>query len=232
MPTDITVADVVALIFFLAAWYSISWLSSYFFNKDKTTLYSISKSVRNQWMLHLLGRDNRISDVALLGHLMRSASFFASTSLLVLASFITVFGVVNDAIRVTSDIPFAHHVSVAFWKIKLLLMVLIFIFVFFKLVWSIRQYNATIIMVGAAPTVFDNDTELYSYANNLGIVINRASRHFIEGMRGFEFALAAIAWFLNPYAFIIATIIVSLVTYRREFASKTLKAMNDENNKT
>jgi uncharacterized membrane protein len=226
MPSDITMSDIIALLLFLLSWYSISWLSGHFYSKDKTTLYSISKSVRNQWMLHLLSRENRISDVALLGHLIRSASFFASTSLLVLASFITVFGVLDDAIKVTSDIPFAQHVSASFWKLKLLLMVIIFIFVFFKLVWSIRQYNATIIMVGAAPSFFDSDTELYSYANSLGIVINRASRHFIDGMRGFEFSLAALAWFIHPVAFIFATIIVSLVTYRREFASKTLKAMS------
>ena len=228
MPSDITVSDIVALLLFSLSWYSISWFSGYYFSKDRTTLYSISKSVRIQWMLHLLSRDNRISDVALLGHLMRSASFFASTSLLVLASFITVFGVVDDAIKVTNDIPFAQHVSASFWKLKLLLMVVIFIFVFFKLVWSIRQYNATIIMVGAAPSVFDSDKELYNYANNLGIVINRASRHFIDGMRGFEYSLAALAWFIHPIAFILSTVIVSLVTYRREFASKTLKAMDDK----
>ena len=83
-------------------------------------------------------------------------------------------------------------------------------------------------MIGAAPDTFDNDTELFSYANNLGIVLNRATRHFIEGMRGFEYALAVLAWFIHPVVFILATIVVSLVIYRREFASRTLKAMVDE----
>lgn len=185
-----------------------------------------SRSVRNQWMLRLLDRENRMPDVALIGHLMRSVSFFASTSLLVLASLITVFGVVEDAIQVTYDIPFAQHVSVAFWKLKLLLIIVIFIFVFFKLVWSIRQYNVTIFMVGAAPEFTASQDEKIFYGENLGTVINRASRHFVDGMRGYEYAIAALAWFINPYLFIISTIIVTLVTYRREFASKTLKAMN------
>ena len=83
-------------------------------------------------------------------------------------------------------------------------------------------------MVGAAPDVFESDKELFSYANNLGIVLNRATRHFIEGMRGFEYALAGMAWFIHPLLFIFATILVSMVIYRREFASKTLKAMTDE----
>ena len=195
--------------------------------KIKPHLYLTSRSVRNQWMLRLIDRENRMSDVALIGHLMRSVSFFASTSLLVLASLITVFGVVEDAIQVTYDIPFAQHVSVAFWKLKLLLIIIIFIFVFFKLVWSIRQFNATIFMVGAAP---ENDAPVEDkkfYGENLGTVINRASRHFIDGMRGYEYAIAALAWFINPNLFIISTILVTLVTYRREFASKTMKAMSN-----
>ena len=133
MPTDITVWDIVAICFFFFAWFSITKLSSrYNLRIDQTSLYIITKSVRNQWMLRLLDRENRMPDVALLGHLMRSVSFFASTSLLVLASFITVFGVVEDAIKVTYDIPFSQNVSPAFWKIKLLLMVIIFSFVFFN----------------------------------------------------------------------------------------------------
>ena len=227
MPSDITLSDIIAFFFFLITWFTISKLSTrYYYNKEKPSLYVSTKSVRNQWMLRLLERENRIADVALLGHLMRSVSFFASTSLLVLASLITVFGVVEDVIKITYDIPFAQHISPSFWKLKLLLMVVIFIFVFFKLVWCIRQYNATIFMVGAAPEVFDSKPELLSYAENLGTVINRASRHFVDGMRGFEYALAALAWFINPYLFIFSTIIVTLVTYRREFASQTMKAMN------
>ena len=228
MPSDISALDIIALCFFFAAWYSISWFGKYYESKDKITLNSISKSYRNQWMLHLLERENRMPDVALVGNLMRSVSFFASTSLLVLASLIAVFGAVDESIRITSGIPYAQHTSSAFWKLKLLLLILIFVYAFFKIVWSIRQYNSTIILIGAAPDTFDNDTELFSYANNLGIVIHRAARHFVEGMRGFEFALAALAWFIHPAIFILATIIVSLVIYRREFASRTLKAMVDE----
>lgn len=228
MPTDILFLDIFAVCLFLLCWYSINWLSNHYKSKDKITLYSISKEYRNQWMLNLLDRDNRISDVALLGHLMRSSSFFASSSLLVLASLIAVFGVIDKAINIFHDIPFALQVSAPFWKLKLLLIVIIFIFVFFKLVWSIRQYNYTVIMVGAAPNIFKSEEEKKSYAVNLGTVVNRASRHFIDGMRGYEFSLAALAWFIHPLVFVFATLLVSAVVYRREFSSRTLKAMNDE----
>lgn len=228
MPPDIFLLDIFALFLFFAAWYSISWIGRHRKDNDKTTLSSISKNFRNQWMLNLLQRENRMPDVALIGNLMRSVSFFASTSILVLASLIAVFGVVDDAIKIFHDIPYAQQVSAAFWKLKLFLMVLIFVYAFFKLVWSIRQFNSTVIMIGAAPDSFNSEEELSSYATNLGIVLNRSSQHFIEGMRGFEFALAALAWFIHPIVFIIATVFIALVIYRREFASRTLKAMIDE----
>jgi len=228
MPSDISVWDVIALLLFFAAWYSIAWVGRHRKDNEKVTLSSISKNYRNQWMLHLLERENRMSDVALIGNLMRSVSFFASTSILILASLIAVFGMVDDAIKIFHDIPYAQQVSAVFWKLKLFLMVLIFIYAFFKLVWSLRQYNSTVIMIGAAPDTFNTDEELFSYANNLGVVLNRSSQHFIEGMRGFEFSLAAMAWFIHPFVFIFATIFVSLVIYRREFASRTMRAMIDD----
>lgn len=228
MPVDISTLDVFALFLFFVAWYGIFWIGRHYKNTEKTTLSSISKTYRNQWMLHLLERSNRMSDVALIGNLMRSVSFFASTSLLVLAGLIATFGAVDEVIKIIQGFPYAQHASTEFTKIKLIVLVLIFIYAFFKLVWSLRQYNSTVIMIGAAPDVFESDEDLFSYANNLGIVLNRATRHFIEGMRGFEFALAALAWFIHPLLFILATVFVSLVVYRREFASKTLQAMADD----
>ena len=228
MPSDISVWDIFSILLFFTAWYSIAWVGRHRKDNEKLTLSSISKNYRNQWMLHLLERDNRMPDVALMGNLMRNVSFFASTSILILASLIAVFGVVDDALKIFHDIPYAQQVSAAFWKLKLFLMVFIFVYIFFKLVWSLRQFNSTVIMIGAAPDSFNTDEDLFSYANNLGIVLNRSSQHFIEGMRGFEFALAAMAWFIHPLMFILATIFVSLVIYRREFASRTMRAMIDD----
>ena len=228
MPLDISILDIIALLWFFFAWYSLSWIGRHYKDNDKTTLKSISKAYRNQWMLQLLTRSNRMPDVALIGNLMRSVSFFTSTSILILASLIAVFGVIDQAITIFHDIPFAQQVSAAFWKIKLFLLVIVFVYVFFKLVWSLRQYNSAVIMIGAAPDVFDTDEELFLYANNLGIVLNRTGQHFIEGMRGYEYALAALAWFIHPLMFITATMIISLVIYRREFASRTMKAMAPE----
>ena len=83
MPSDISLSDMIALGWFFIAWYGMSWIGKHFKNTDKTTLRSISKNYRTQWMLHLLERSNRMPDVALVGNLRRSVSFFASTSIII-----------------------------------------------------------------------------------------------------------------------------------------------------
>ena len=41
---------------------------------------------------------------------------------------------------------------------KVLLLVVVFVFAFFKLTWSLRQFNYVAILIGAAPPPEDADT--------------------------------------------------------------------------
>jgi uncharacterized membrane protein len=45
------------------------------------------------------------------------------------------------------------------------------------------------------------------------------------GLRTYYFSLALLVWFIHPVAFMITTTWVVAVLYRREFHSKTLKAL-------
>jgi uncharacterized membrane protein len=50
--------------------------------------------------------------------------------------------------------------------------------------------------------------------------------HFNQGLRANFFALAILAWWINPYFFIASTAIVFYILYRREFRSKSLQSVN------
>jgi hypothetical protein len=43
-------------------------------------------------------------------------------------------------------------------------------------------------------------------------------------LRAFDFALAALSWFLRPWLFVLASALVAHVLYRRKFHSKALHA--------
>ena len=109
-------------------------------------------------------------------------------------------------------------------------MVFIFTFAFFKFAWSYRLFNYVLIMIGAASdstvksSVISDDAQV-SYAAAVAQMHTLGARHFSTGMNSYFFALAAIAWFLSPVLFIVATVWVSLVLYRRAFRSQFAKIL-------
>ncbi len=227
LPHDISPNDVIAFVWFLICWSSYSWLGKYFQTHKNNSLHSFSKHYRSEWMRQALKRRDRVTDAILLGNLMRNVAFFASTSIFILAGLIAILASVDEAIIMVKGIPFSLEISPEFWKLKLLLLVFIYIYIFFKLAWSIRQYNTCIIILGAAPEVFPYLQEQEQYSSKLGLVIHRAATHYNEGMRGYEYGLAILAWFIHPVFFIIATSFILVVVYRREFASQTVRIMVD-----
>ena len=56
-------------------------------------------------------------------------------------------------------------------------------------------------------------------------VISLAAHQFNQGLRSYYFGLAMLAWFINPWLFMLTTTGVVLVLYRREFHSKVLQVM-------
>ena len=47
-----------------------------------------------------------------------------------------------------------------------------------------------------------------------------------RGLRSFYFAIAVLAWFIDPWLFIIATGWVVIVMYRREYRSEVVQVLN------
>jgi uncharacterized membrane protein len=81
-------------------------------------------------------------------------------------------------------------------------------------------------MVAAAPKQpKDNPEQFAPLINAVAKITSYAGENFNSGLRAYYFALAALAWFLHPWLMIIGTAWVVAVLYRREFASRTLKAM-------
>lgn len=146
--------------------------------------------------------------------------FFASTSIIVIGALIAGLGASEQAIRLLADLPFTVETTRAQWELKILLLLITFVFAFFKFAWSLRLFNYVTILIAASPTRESSATELDDYAARLAKLHALGARHFTRGINAYFFALAAFAWFVHPIFFIVATIWVSLVLYRRTFRSK------------
>ena len=100
---------------------------------------------------------------------------------------------------------------------------------FFKFSWAIRQLNFCSVLVGAAPKMPKENTGQYApQINRIARITSYASVNFNNGLRAYYFALAALTWFLHPWLMIAATGWVVWILYQREFRSKTLRALTEE----
>lgn len=216
-----------AVAWFVACWWGYTRYAIWK-GRDTPCLASVLHLYREDWMLRLMTRDNRIADANVIGNLERNASFFASSTLIILAGVLTVLGSTERAVSILAELPFVQAVSRELSEIKIICVALIFIYAFFTFTWCMRQYNFAATMVGAAPMLSEqgvSDLERKAYAARAAGVISLAANQFNFGLRSYYFGLATLAWFINPWFYMLATAGVVLVLYRREFHSDVLAVM-------
>lgn len=219
--------DVVALGLFLVAWVGYTvFVDNSPARKRSITAYMNRR--RMAWMVEASRRDLRIVDTQILGNLLTGVAFFASTTIFVLGGLMAMLGVADRAAQVLADIPFAAAVSPEAWEAKILLLLLIFVYAFFKFAWAFRLANYCSITVGGMPEAASADAprvaEIVTAAAALSM---QSGHHFNRGLRAYFYALAALGWLVNAPVFMVLSIVVTAVLYRREFRSKALAALKD-----
>ncbi|WP_421835207.1 DUF599 domain-containing protein [Neptunomonas phycophila] len=190
-------------------------------------LSSVLHMYRHEWMVKLHERENRIADNAGIANLERSVSFFASTTMLILAGLMTVLGSTDKAIDVIADIPFAVQATREEWEIKIVMMIVLFVYAFFKFTWSLRQYGFVTVMIGGVPRPADGVSAQVCQANAARIakMTSLAANNFNNGLRTYYFSQAMLGWFINPVLFMGLSTLIVYILYRREFKSSTLKTL-------
>ena len=224
--------DVIALIVFFVSWKLHFWIVHQSPWRHKTISAKMSL-FRQRWMNGMVYRDLKMPDAMIQNTLQYGVLFFASTSILLIGALLAGFGASDQAIKVLGDLPFTVNTTRTVWEVKVLMLALIFTFAFFKFTWSYRLFNYVIIMIGAAPDLsvaaakgVEDRVDPENYSDRVAQLHTLGARHFTTGLNAYFFALAACAWFLSPVLFIIATVWVSLVLYRRAFWSTFGRILN------
>lgn len=226
---DLTGADILAFVWFLLCWVGYSQYSERK-AKTKNCLASVLHQQRCRWMYEMLQRENRVVDASLIANLERNVSFFASSTLLILAGILTVLGATDRVISLAEELPFAVKATKVAWELKLFLLMAIFVYAFFKFSWALRQYGFASVVIGTAPSpARAQGSDQFEFSQGAGSVISRAAYAFNLGLRSYYFGLAFLLWFVNPWIFMAAATWVVGVLYRREFHSKALKALKRTN---
>ena len=223
---EIDPSDWAALAWFAVCWFGYGRYADRFSGK-RAGLVNVVHGYRLQWMRVMLQRDNRIMDSSLVGNLVNSVSFFASTTMYIIAGLLAVMGTTERAISFASSFAFVRPESKVMWELKLLLLLAIFVYAYFKFTWSLRQFNLLSILIGGAPLPGADQAEQERYVRKAGKINSFAGDDFNRGVRAYYFALAALAWLIQPLLFILVTAWVVYILYRRDYRSQTLAAVND-----
>ena len=218
---DILILDYIAI-----AWFFLCWAGYNRYSEGirfgRVNLVSEMAARREEWMQKMLLRDSRIVDFQILQSLGNSTSFFASTSILILAGLIAVLAANEQAIEIIDALPFAASVNQEIWICKVLLLIFIFIYAFFKFGWAMRQFIYCAIMVGSVGSNAEFTKEDSAKAKNAARVASLASTHTNRGIHAYYFGLALLAWHIHPLGLILSSLVVVAVLYRREHHSRLL----------
>ncbi|MCU4674603.1 DUF599 domain-containing protein [Catenovulum sp. 2E275] len=221
--------DISAFILFLIIWFGYAAFAKRM-SKKRATLSSVLIILRIDWMNHLLQRENRILDAALMGNIEKNINFFASTTLFIIAGALTALTSAPTIYEMIQHIPWVWPQTVTLIQCKIFSIIMVLVYAFFKFTWALRQYGFASVMIGAAPNPEDqNATEEMkkAFAVNAGKLIDQAQHNFNMGMRSYYFALSIVGWFIHPALFVLFAFIVMRILYLREFRSRSLKTLVD-----
>ncbi len=222
-----TVPDYIAFVWFFACWVGYTMFADRP-RPDTPNLLEAMHRYRVRWMERMLERDLRTGDVNILASLIRSNALFASTTIFIMAGLMAILGALDTARALVSDLSFAVQAPREMWEVKVLVLVLIFVYAFFKFVWSMRQFNFALVLIGAAPMPEDLVApDRPGFPERAARLITRGMGTQNRGLRAYYFGLATLTWFIQPWAFVVVCIWVVLVLYRREFRSVTLRALTE-----
>jgi uncharacterized membrane protein len=206
--------DIAALALFLACWLGYEPLLRRV-SHPAGALNTNMVVIRQVWMANMSARDNKFFDSQLMGHVLTSASFFASSNLLLIAALTGALVGGDHTWRTLHALPWVEHTAELTLELKLALVVAAMARSLLDFIWSIRQMNYCLAAMGAAPTGASPEVTK-AYGEAAAHILNPALSSFSAGVRGYYFALAAGAWLLGPIAFAVVTVgAVGLLVWRQ-----------------
>ena len=218
-------ADIVALAVFTLVWLAYEPLLKTL-ARGKGLINSDMTIVRAAWMRTMAGRENKFMDGQLLGHTLNSASFFASSNLILIAGAAGVLFGGEGAFRSASSLMVLKTSSRMLFEAQIALVLLALARGLLDFIWAIRQMNYCLAVIGATPTTEDKGFQR-TYGEAAARLLNPALSSFNRGVRGYYFALAAAAWLFGP-AWLALGVASSfgLLIYRQE-ASPAARAIRN-----
>ncbi|MFT6710752.1 MAG: putative membrane protein [Arenicella sp.] len=224
--------DLSCLILFLSVWFGYARYSRRMISK-RNSLAGMMKKQRVAWMQNCMVRSSHIDDAALIANVDRHVTFYASTTLLILAGLVTSLSQVVPIQKMLLSLPFSYALETSQIQLRLMALIAIYIYAYFTISWSLRQLSFASVMLGAGQVQSGNQLHATDanmvFAGLVAEVIDLSAHSFNSGLRAYYFSMATVSWFYHPAVFVLSCLVVAIVLYRREFKSGTLAVLTEAN---
>ena len=217
--------DLIALAYFFVLWLGyapfLRWQGSRF-----GAVSGAMVQHRRAWMYAVIGREMRVSDTAIMGHIMSTAGFFASTTVIVIGALLGTLINLERAVAQAAQDWFMIAPRDPL-EIKLALILVVTVYAFLNFTWSIRQANFAAVMIGAAPSPPVAQKIRERLAASMGDIITQVAASYDNGVRSYYFALGAVTWIASPILFLLASTGMVVLLLRRQSTSGTARALEE-----
>ena len=222
LDTDDLLWNGLAVGWFLIAWLGYSPLVRALWPRGGA-INTDMEIIRARWMGTMAHRrEQRLLDGQLMGHALSSASFFASSNLILIAAAAGVLFGGDASYHKILQAPGLQHAPRILFDAKIVLVTAALVRGLLDFIWSIRQMNYALAVIGAAPD--HAQPHWYDrYAAAAARMLNPAFSSSNSGVRGYYFALAAAAWLMGPAALAAATTaVVAILIWRQHLSGSAL----------
>lgn len=222
-------ADWLAVVWFFGAWMAYAWFARFYAERTPSLIQTTNR-YRHYWLKEATYRDPRVLDGIITQNLSGTPAFFSSTTIIVIGGLFALLGSTDKAAELVREVPFAVRTSVLVFDLKVLMLISIFVYAFFRFSWSMRQYTFVALVIGSMPDpkeFVSGKHDRDKFVARASSLVGLAAETFNDGLRAYYFAFAAIGWFFSGAVFALATSVVILILYRREFRSDVLTVLKE-----
>src|SRR5258706_7521436 len=204
MLAQLTITDWTALAIYLIAWLIHEPLLKAG-SRPRGLIDADMTVIRRAWVRNTVARENRVVDAQLVGQVLNTNSFFASSNLILIAAAAGTLFHGEQSYNSAATLAVIKTSSRALFEAQVGLVVLALARGLLAFIWSIRQLNYCLAALGAAPCAYHR-AAAEAYADAVASLLNPALSSFNAGVLGYYFGAAAVAWPVGTLAFMGAAV--------------------------